>query len=296
MGLFFLPAAAVWVACFNVPAAVPEGGDAGSPSQSENDGGKTADAGDGGTVPFCSSQVPAPTFCDDFDDYSSTGTPTFNKWDPASGANTGGVLALETVLTVSPPNALEAQGTVPAAGINSEEDLVKSYSQFDTKPITLDAKFAFNVQDLDTTSGASIIAFELIFDQPGGFHQIVLNIVSLGDGTISARMAQNEDFDGGTPYAPYSFSDSPLTKQWNQIEVTIDIVSPTGTAGNTVSVILNKQTELDAEPLTVPLIGGVPRVHLGLGSVNSGNAQAGVGWSVVYDNFAMNLTSTAGDD
>ncbi len=199
--LFLAPAAAAWVACFNVPSA-PAGGDlpdGGPPNQSVPDAGKTGvDAGEAGVpLPFCTSQSPTPTFCDDFDSYSSTGTPSFNKWDPASGANTGGVLALETIVTVSPPNALEAQGTVPAAGINSEEDLVKSYTQFDTKPITLSASFAFNVQDMDTTSGASVIAFELIFDQPGGFHQIVLNIISGGDGTVSARMAQNEDLTAG---------------------------------------------------------------------------------------------------
>jgi hypothetical protein len=106
---------------------------------------------------------------------------------------------------------------------------------------------------------------------------------------VSARMAQNEDFDGGTPYQPYTFSDAPLAKQWNQIDITIAIASPTGTTGNSISATLNGQKELDGEALTVPLIGGVPRVHLGLGSVNSGSAQAGAGWSVFYDNFVMNI-------
>jgi hypothetical protein len=228
------------------------------------------------------------TFCDDFDESGWMG-----NWDQVFQQN-GSVSVDGLAMPAAPsaPNSLLTQTSVAQAGIYTEADALKEFSQFQGKPIQITATFEMNIQTWDTMSSGLCIAFEVIFKNSGNqFNQVVLNLTSLGTSGVTAQIAENaQGADGGIePGAggPYLFTDHPPTQTWVKVEVDILIANPTGSGGNTVSVKLNDMPEVTAQPLQLALQGGPPVFHLGLGYVQA----PAMPWAIRYDNFAVSIAN-----
>jgi hypothetical protein len=222
---------------------------------------------------------------------SSSGSGGGN-WDQVFQQN-GLVGADNQAMPAAPsfPDSLLAQTSMAVAGIYTEADALKEFSQFQGKPIQIAATFEMNIQTWDQTSTGLCIAFEVIFKNSGTqFNQIVVNLRSLGTGGVTAQIAENaQDVDGGIEPggASYPFQHHPAPNQWVKVEVDLLIASANGAGGNTISVKLNDVPEVTAQPLQLALQGGPPVFHLGLGYVQT-PAQP---WAIRYDNFVLSITN-----
>ena len=265
------------------------GADASTGGGGGGDGSSSADSSPAGGGGFCASLSPTPNFffCDDFDDYE---TSSLTKWDQSIEAN--GTVGLTSIAPFSKPNAMSAQTSIAAVGVNTEADVLKAFSTYADRGIELKTSFEMDIEQWDPATSGQIIAFEVIFKGlPPQFNQIALNLNSLGVGGVSAQIAENATgADGGAAgYNSYPFKSPPVTKGWTKVEVTVSVPNPVGATSNTVTVTLDGVTQMDAQPLQVPLQKGwTPDVHLGI-SVNNYAAPAGA-WVVQYDNFVTTIT------
>jgi hypothetical protein len=276
------------VGCFDFGSVSNGGGSSsgGSSGGGSSSGGSSSGSGGGS---FCSMQPSTTTFCDDFDEPNMG---WMGNWDQPVQQN--GLVSVDdqaTPTAPSPPNSLLTQTSAATAGIYTEADALKEFSQFQGKPIQIAATFEMNVQTWDQMNSALCIAFEVIFKTSSTqFNQVVVNLNSLGPGGVTAQIAENaQDVDGGIEPggASYPFSDHPQTNAWVKVEVDLLIASPTGAGGNTVSVKLNDMPEVNAQPLKLALQGGPPVFHLGLGYVQ---APANP-WAIRYDNFVVSIAN-----
>jgi hypothetical protein len=233
---------------------------------------------------FCASQSPAPTLCDDFDEYQ---TMTLSKWDQE--IQTVGSVGLTTIAPWSKPNAMSAQTGIAAVGQYPEADVLKAFTDLMGKNILIKASFEMNIQQWDQNTTGRIIAFEVIFKNSSAqYNQVVINLLSLGTGGVSAQVAENAyGADGGTiGYFSYPFPDHPATNGWTKVEVSINVPNASGSQSNTVSVSVGGMPEIQGQALQIPIQGGTPTVHLGIGFVQT----PATAWAVQYDDFLLNIT------
>jgi hypothetical protein len=256
----------------------------GGSSGGADDGSTASDAGGG----FCASQPtpqpPAITFCDDFDDYTGM---TLSKWDQT--IQTVGSVGLTTISPWSKPNAMSAQTGIAAVGEYPEADVLKGFTNLAGKNLLIKASFEMNIQQWDQNTTGRIIAFEVIFKNSSAqYNQIVINLLSLGSGGVSAQVAENAyGEDGGTiGYFSYPFPDHPATNAWTKVEMTINVPNATGSQSNTVSVSVGGMTEIQGQALQIPIQGGAPTAHLGIGFVQT----PATAWAVQYDDFLLNIS------
>jgi hypothetical protein len=260
-------------------------GSSGSGSSSSSSSSSGGSGSGGGS--FCANQPSTTTFCDDFDEPSWMG-----NWDQVFQQN-GSVTVDGLAMPAAPstPNSLLAQTSAAVAGVYTEADALKEFSQFQGKPIQITATFEMNIQTWDTMSSGLCIAFEVIFKTSDSqFNQIVVNLRSLGTAGVTAQIAENaQGADGGIEPggASVPFADHPPTQTWAKVEVDLLIANPTGTGGNTVSVKLNDMPEITAQALNLPLQGGPPVFHLGLGYVQA----PAMPWAIRYDNFVVSIAN-----
>jgi hypothetical protein len=311
-----LVASVAWGGCINagsLSSGGPNDGGAdssvpandGSPSSDgspASDGSSASDVvssdggpGDGSPYPFCQKVTPTPTFCDDFDQ-TDAGTQTFPLWD-STYTNLGTVVRTGTT-SVSGPNSMLAETTA----IWAEADLLKSFPNCQRKGVVIKTSFDLYIQTVDSSSNGEMIAAELIFFNTGSqFNQISFNLDSLGSGTVSALVGENgQGPDGGLlTYQTHTITAKPVTGQWFNVEIDYSVPSCVetedagvckGSSQNTVTVKFGQNTVLDSQPLALPIQGGVPTLHLGIGIAEprTGTAATGI-WNVYYDNFAATL-------
>jgi hypothetical protein len=296
-GAAFVVVGALVAGCFNfgsVSGGSPRDAgpieDAGLPSsdaQSPAEGDGEASVSDAG---YCASLPLAPTFCDDFDEYGD-GASTPTLWDQPIGDN--GTVSLTTTLPVSPPYAMIAQTNASATVQETEADVLKVFSWPGgaPQPVLFDVSFEMEIVQWDPENTGQIVAFEVIFkNSPTQFNQIVVNLNSLGASAVTAQLAENaQGSDGGElGYNSYLFTDHPATGKWIKVEMILSVSSPSGTQSNIVTVKVDGTTEIDKQALQVPLQGGTPNVHLGIGYAAT---PATFGWEVHYDNFAAYVSS-----
>jgi len=299
--LLLVLATAVWVGCYDfgsVSGQPPSEGGAssGSGSGAVGDGGAGESGGSSGSssggassggdasAAFCASLSPAPTFCEDFEQASWA-----SHWDQLIQQN--GSVTVDSVLPFSnQPDSLLTQTSAALSGQATEADALKQLAAYQGKAIHLTASFEMNVQEWDSASSGQVIAFEIIFKNSSAqFNQIVLNLGSLGSTGVTAQIAENaQGVDGGgAGYNSYPFGTHPPTKQWTKIDVDLVVASPTGSGSNVITVKLDGAPQLSQQALGVPLQGGVPWVHLGIGYV----ATPSSGWAVRYDNLVVDVTT-----
>jgi hypothetical protein len=261
-------------------AAPPTGDDSGAP-----------EAGDGGAS-FCASLSPQPTFCADFN-------------EPAGGSiGTGwtqliqqhGQLTVDNLnpFSMSAPYSLLAQTDPESMGQYNEADALKLFQGYGGQKLKISASFEMRIEGVDTSTSGQIIAFEIIFkNSTTQFNQIALNLNSLGNqNSVAAQIAENaQGPDGGAAgYFNYPFAGQLPAQTWTKVEVelTANDVPGAGSASNVITVKVGGTTELSQQGLQVPLQGGDPWVHLGIGY--QAPSTGGTGWQVRYDNFAFNIT------
>jgi hypothetical protein len=274
-----LSACAGYAGCFDTAALMSGNGSSDAGSHGGGDAGQSG----GGTTPFCQSLSPSATFCDDFDEEDGG---TFLKWDKV-GVDPQGSVSLDGNLFFSSADSMVAQTGALASGVSSEADLLKEFQQYAQEPISITMTFEMNVQAWDTSTSGQIIAAEVIFvNSPTQYNQIVLNLNSIGAGGVSGQIAENAELeDGGTPYNNYPLQSHPGTKTWTPVEIDLSVHDFSGSMSNVVTVKLGQQTVLDTQALGIPLQGGVPWIHLGIGYVGASTTP----WIVNYDNFAVTI-------
>lgn len=292
--LLFLGVSASALGCFNFGSV-----SGGTP----NDGGSQPSGGDGGVASsqdggvsgtgYCAN-LPAPLqattkrFCDDFDDYSGTSA---DNWDQTIAQN--GKVSIDKISSRSKPASLLTETSAAASGVQAEADVLKAFSDFTDRGVAISIQFDLNIETWDTSSSAQIIAFEVIFkNSTAQFNQLVMNLNSLGTGGVTAQIAENSTgADGGeNGYNSYPFSNHPVTETWTHVEVDINVPNPTGTQSNSITVKLDGKTQISSQALQIPLQGGTPYVHLGIGYVGTAPNTAANPWTVHYDNFVADIT------
>jgi hypothetical protein len=277
-------ALAACVGCFNFGSVSGGTADGGPDSGNvpEGGGGEGGGGVDGGGS-FCASLSPTPTFCDDFDEATS---PT--GWDQIIQNN--GAVTVDSLLAFSKPGSMLAETSAAVGGQQTEADVLKQFASLQGKAIQISASFEMNVQTWDPSSSGQILAFEIIFKNSSStFNQIVLNLNSLGASGVSAQIAENaQGADGGEAgYNSYPLSTHPPTKTWTKVEVDLVIASPTSAASNVITVKLDGATQLSQQALQVPLQGGSPWVHMGIGYV----ATPAGAWAVRFDDLVVDIKS-----
>ncbi|HEY2512699.1 MAG TPA: hypothetical protein VGI39_17650 [Polyangiaceae bacterium] len=292
--LLLLGVSASALGCFNfgsVSGGTPN--DAGS--QPSGGDGSVATSGDGGAsgTGFCAT-LAAPTqsatkrFCDDFDDYSGSSA---DNWDQTIAQN--GTVNVDKLAQFSKPASLLTETGAAAPGVQAEADVLRAFSDFTGNGIAISISFEMNIETWDPSSSAQIIAFEVIFkNSTAQFNQLVMNLNSQGTGGVTAQIAENSTgADGGeNGYNSYPFSGHPVTKTWTKVEVDINVPNPTGSQSNSITVKLDGKTQISAQALQIPLQGGTPYVHLGIGYVGTAPSTAAAPWTVHYDNFVADIT------
>jgi hypothetical protein len=164
------------------------------------------------------------------------------------------------------------------------------FAAYENSPVNVDISFDMDIEQFDpTTSPVSgrVSAFQLLYGpvDPNNFNQIDFTLVtnSAGNGVVAQIEENAASPDGGDSYNLIGpFFTHPMVNGWTHVEIVIDILVPVG-PGNTISVILDGQTNLDL--LMVPLKGGQPRIELGI----VGTPIPALPWSIRYDNFVAKL-------
>jgi hypothetical protein len=278
-------------ACFNLASVT--GGDGGVKSGSDAafDSASPADSDAGGT-PSCASLMASatpPAFCDDFDNEDGG---AFAIWDQQVTSMGSGSVTVDALLSWSPPNSLLAQTSALTSGAYGEADLLKAFDQYMGHGISLTMTFEMYVQDWDTSTSGEIIAAEVLFKNSSiQYNQLAFNLLSLGSAGVAAQFIENAtEADGGTSPLDYNFyplQTHPAAKGWTSVEIDLSIPSYIGSSSNSVTVKLQGKPALDSQQLSVPIQGGIPVVHLGIGAVDFTPATA---WAINYDNLVVNIS------
>jgi hypothetical protein len=251
--------------------------------------GATEDAGaDGSTPPFCASQSPAPTFCDDFDEYPDDAAALAAPWDQVTGLG-GSVRRAGTIFTSS-PYAMLATADSPVTG-NIDLAGYKAFTSFprtgEYTAGTFTLAFDVYVVAADTTvkSDAVLSAFEMI--STVGLERWALQLETSYDsadgGVLDVSFSENRTrADGGYSYSPGPDSGAPLVLPvgtWTRVTM----IATTTDAG-TATIELDFDGKKVSEGSTnVPVTGGIPEILVGLTYA----APSSLGWTVRYDDVTF---------
>jgi len=227
-----------------------QGPDAGTPPQPDPDGSAPATeagtdaadaAGDGATSGgrYCTTLVPAPRFCDDFDDGDLT-----NDWTQFA-APTGSVFQLDTSSSTSAPASfhLIAKATSAAAANNV---LLRTTMFGAVKHGTL--AFAVFLPSVTFTKGAIAIAqFYVNLDD--------VYTLYLRGPDAAANIPMLEAYVGGVT-TRHMLTKLPPASVWTRVAIDLDL------AGGKASVSFGADKALDAAPIGV-LTGSEATVRIG---------------------------------
>ncbi len=277
-------ACGAWIGCFDF-GSVSNGtptNDSGTDTSTSGDGGGASEAAAGS---FCASVTPTPTFCNDFDESNAQGA-----WDQIF-VDPGCAVTIDTTMPFAGAGSMLAQTPTADAGVALEADGIKQFTAFQDKAIKISVSFEMNVLAFDPSGTGQIIAFEIIFkNSPQTYNQIVMNLNSLGAGAgVTAQIAENATGpDGGASgYNSYPFNAHPPTNTWTKVDVDLVIPSPNAATSNVISVTVDGTPQITQQALGLPLQGGSPYAHLGIGYVH---VPAGP-WKVEYDNFVVTMST-----
>jgi hypothetical protein len=267
-------------------AAFTSGGDASAGPTVEAGIEAAAEAGDAAPSveagePWCASLMTKPTFCEDFDEYTSVTTMLgSNTWPVFSQSN--GSFQFDTVNAPSPPNALEANGADDSANVL----IVHTFTGF-ASPMNLRLSFDLRINSggmpgLLSVAGIAAIAFGTSINN--GYVAL-----AIGDGpSLDAFWVQSTGnvLDGGVSKpAPLSGS-FPAPGVWVGtyiVEVSY-ATTPTGCLQ-----IYNGEAPQMGTCLVLPPEFADPKVlSIALGDVAGGGAHTGM-INVEFDNVTFDI-------
>jgi hypothetical protein len=264
------------------------GDDAGSPPPGDAAGGASADgpgdapapldaSGDSGVhidaaaTSFCASLIPAPLFCDDFDE-GALATP----WDQVTGTN--GSAALSTSASVSSPEAMLAKVTAQAKANNID---VAAYKSFPAK---------------QGASGVCTLAFDMRIDagDTSSASDALLAGIQLWNGSASWALGPEVFYNSSSGAFDVSLTeDSPTTSTthvtstsislgvWTHVEVAL--VLPAASGGATEATLSLDGAEAVAAIVHVTTSNPIPEAIAGITYATPTAA----GWAVRYDNVTF---------
>lgn len=206
--------------------------------------------GDAAPLPFCSTVVPPPTFCQDFDEATSPG----EGWAD-SYSYLGGALSLDETESVSPPTSLLT--TFPASSGAPNAYLAQSFAQPGTS-LTLDLRIRIDEMD------QSIVAVAVI--ELGTSQMRIL--VAKGDWVFE------QDW-GSSGYLDSYPSVAPTVGQWQHVVWTMTMGTPM-----TATIAIDGNTLLPTTSLQSELVATAPRIDVGVRYATSPAAS----WTIHYDN------------
>ncbi len=223
-----------------------------------------ADAADGGR--WCDSLVPAPMFCDDFDDQGF-----FSRWTNTLTSN-GGSVSRDTSAFRSSPNALLALSPASSSSVQATV-----YLEATTTKSKVHAAYDMRIDARDTAVGYAEINY-IHFFTPGlefGFYLRVYNTAGASTITSEAYLA-----DGGVPSHDVPLSGTSRFDAWTRVEVDVDLASST----HMLTVTLDGQPAAQ-QPLESNLYAPGP-VRVSVGTGYTGHPTTGA-WSIRYDNATI---------
>ena len=208
--------------------------------------------------------MPAPTFCDDFD-YGALG----DHWLDFEKVN--GDYQVNSAVSISPPKSLFSNVNSIAATDDVRAVVKTAFPQFAGTRGVLDMSFDLYVDQIDPKPGARIIAFALLYGDTSKFYELVLNLNSTGSGA-SGIVTENTYPEG--LYEEHGYLGATHAK-WVNVRIEVTVKNPTG-VGNPLGVYFDGQrTNGPTDELKAPLIGGNPRVEVGIGWMDTTKGTGG---------------------
>lgn len=248
--------------------------------------GEDAGLPEGSTPPFCASQSPAPTFCDDFDEYPDDAAALAAPWDQVTGQG-GSVRRAGKIFTSSPYAMLvtadsPVTGNIDLAGYKAFTTLPKS-GEFTTGTFTL--AFDLYVVAADTTANSDVVlsAFEMVgtLGDERWALQLEATYDSEAGGVLDVSFSENHSLtDGGNTYSPGPVVSQPLLLgTWTRVTMTA-----TTTALGLATVELEFDgKEVSKTSTTIPVLQGIPEILVGLTYA----APSSQGWTARYDDVTF---------
>jgi hypothetical protein len=229
---------------------------------------------EGGHSGFCTSQVPQPRFCDDFDEHPLPGFwGTFNQ--------VGGTLALDKAASVSSPNSLLAQYSSLQPGQQLDTALRASFS-LPPPPATIIFQFQLQPAVVDPTAGAVTVVASIDFVDVSNNRYSTQFALAQQGGVIRLRLEEQSGFaDGGSAYVSHPLPDPLSIGVWTNVRLVI-----TRTAATTASarVSFGNASEIDTK-LAMTVNGTMLQVAIG----SSFESEPSLGWKIRYDDVTLDF-------
>lgn len=250
------------------------------------------DAGrDTSTPPFCASQSPAPTFCDDFDQDPDDAAALAAPWDQVTGLG-GSVTRAGAIFTSSPYAMLvtadsPVTGTIDLAGYKAFTTLPKA-GQYTVGTFTLAFDLYVVAADTTASSDAVLSAFEMVGTT--GDERWALQLEASYDsgdaGVLDVRFSENRTrVDGGNVYSSGPDSGAPLVLPvgaWTRVTM---ITTTTDAGAASVELDFDGKT-VSMGSAAIPFTGGIPEILVGLTYA----APSAQGWTVRYDDVTFDAS------
>jgi hypothetical protein len=216
---------------------------------------------------YCTSLVPQPLFCEDFDRTSLPGR--WNVW-----RQTGGSLDLDTSAYVSPPNSLLAQYGALQPG-QALDVLLRKQFTFTTLPSNFVLEFFVQPIRADSATNAAAVIASLDFNDSAGDRYSLQFSEVQNFGALGVRFEEQTGWsDGGTSYTNHPLPDGLTPGTWTDVRLEV--------TGAHARVTFGTALEIDA-PLVITVVG--TRFQLALGS--SYETEPSMGWSTRFDNVTL---------
>jgi hypothetical protein len=221
---------------------------------------------------FCASQVPQPSFCDDFDEHPLPGAwGTFDQ--------VGGSLVLDKAAFVSPPHSLLAQDS-PLQPNQALDNALRSRFTLPMPPSKIVLQFEVQPVAADTSSGAATVVAALDFvDVSNNRYSAQFALVQQG-GVLRLRLEEQSGFvDGGNAYVAHQLPDSLSAGMWTNVRLVI-----TRTAATTASAHVSFGSVSEIDTALAMTVNGTT-LQLAIGS--SFETEPSQGWKIRYDDIKL---------
>jgi hypothetical protein len=231
-----------------------------------------------GPIP-CANRMPAPTFCDDFDNSGLSANWTeFEKMH--------GDFVVNSVQYVTPfysfLSTVDDISALPPAEQLVRSVVKTSFPKYTGTKTKITMAFDVFVDTVDMKPGAKITAFSLLYGVSTAFYQLTLNLSS----TVGAASFIVTEYTFPSNFATTHGASPIKLATWTNVRVELTVNDPAG-MGNDIAVFLDDvRQNSPTDQLKAPLIADVPRMELGIGYMDP---MLGTGaWKVRYDNFVAN--------
>jgi hypothetical protein len=269
------------------PAGSDGEADAGAPSDASastpdgaSDASNASDAGPDG--PYCASLVPAPLFCDDFDENTGDAAALAARWDLVS--NTGGTATLSGGTFESPPDVMliTTQPHTPFSDCAG----YKSFTAQADKAGVYTLSFAIYLETPDTSNGANAVLSALQLFDPSGTWDLQLEVYYATPTAQTLRFSENASpSDGGkNTYTEHAIPGTSLpVGAWTRVQMVLDLKQPLGPLGGNTATLVFDGNPIVAEVVNVTTVIGTPEIIVGVPYAAATTA----GWTVRYDDVTF---------